>query len=613
MCGITGFIGNENAYIQILAGLYQLQNRGYDSAGISVIEDGEIKTHKYASMDTLSALTQLSEFEKQYENRFVGIGHTRWATHGAKTDINSHPHVSHDGLFSLVHNGIIENFQEIKKRLMEKGIEMKSQTDTEVIVNLIAVHFEEWGDVEQAIKETTDELKGTWGIGVLYKGEPNNLYCTRHGSPLLVGIDGQRAMITSEQSGFCNQFSKYIVLNNHDVCTLTRDNESGEITLNTSYVYTEKSAQNVNASLLPVPYPYWIIKEINEQIDSSLRAISLGGRLMSTNEVKMGGLYEHEEELKKLDNIIILGCGTSYHAGMIGVHYLKEIGGFNSVQLFDGAEFGVIDIPRMGKTGLILMSQSGETKDLHRCIQITNDQDLFMIGVVNVVDSLIAREVHCGCYLNAGREVAVASTKAYTSQVIILSMIAIWFSQVKGTHELKRMNMLRDLRGLHMNIEQTIKMTETQIRDKIVPLFKDRNSCFLLGKGKCESIAREGALKIKEISYIHAEGYSTSSLKHGPFALLEPNFPVILIAPNDEHYAKSMNAYEEIQSRHATIIMITDDSECDKPNHIKIPLNKTYRAMLSIIPLQLLSYELSLSRGLNPDMPRNLAKVVTVE
>jgi glucosamine--fructose-6-phosphate aminotransferase (isomerizing) len=236
-----------------------------------------------------------------------------------------------------------------------------------------------------------------------------------------------------------------------------------------------------------------------------------------------------------------------------------------------------------------------------------------MIGVVNVVDSLIAREVHCGCYLNAGREVAVASTKAYTSQVIILSMIAIWFSQVKGTHELKRINMLRDLRALYMNIEQSIRMTETQIRDEIVPLFKDRNSCFLLGKGKCESIAREGALKIKEISYIHAEGYSTSSLKHGPFALLEPNFPVILIAPNDEHYAKSMNAYEEIKSRHATIIMITDDSECDKSNHIKIPLNQTYRAMLSIIPLQLLSYELSLSRGLNPDMPRNLAKVVTVE
>jgi len=612
MCGITGFIGNEDAFSQILAGLYQLQNRGYDSAGISVIENGEIYTHKFASGDTTSALTRLAEFKNHYNAGHVGIGHTRWATHGAKTDTNSHPHVSHDGLFSLVHNGIIENYQEIKRDLHEKGIELKSQTDTEVIVNLISVYFAEYGEVERAIQKTIQELKGTWGIAVLYKHEPNKLYCTRHGSPLLVGVDENRAMVTSEQSGFCNQFGKYIVLNNHDICILSRTID-GNIQMNTRDVYSAKSALNVNSTLTPAPYPHWTIKEIHEQIDSSLRAISLGGRLLSNNEVKLGGLNERESELKQLDNIILLGCGTSFHAGMIGVHYLKEIGGFNSVQLFDGAEFGEADIPKMGKTGLILLSQSGETKDLHRCIQIAHDKDLFMIGVVNVVDSLIAREVHCGCYLNAGREVAVASTKAYTSQVIILSMIAIWFAQVKGIYELKRKAMLRDLRALHMDIEKTIQTTESIIRDEIVPLFKDRKSCFLLGKGKCESIAREGALKIKEISYIHAEGYSTSSLKHGPFALLEPNFPVVLIAPDDEHYAKSMNAYEEIRSRHATVIMITDNSKCDKLNHVKIPLNKTYRDLLTIIPLQLLSYELSLSRGLNPDMPRNLAKVVTVE
>jgi len=614
MCGITGFIGNENAYSEILDGLYQLQNRGYDSAGISILEDNGImkdimKTVKYASTDTISALTRLNESKTQYSNSFVGIGHTRWATHGPKTDINSHPHISSDGLFSLVHNGIIENYKKIIKDL---DIHMCSQTDTEVIVNLIAVHFKACGNVEESMRKTTQELTGTWGIAVLYKGEPNKIYCTRHGSPLLVGIDGDRAMITSEQSGFCNKFNKYIVLNNHDICVLTRMTD-GKIIMSTSDTYHTKNTQNVNASLTPAPYPYWTIKEINEQPDSILRAIGLGGRLMSNNEVKLGGLNEYETELKKLDNLILLGCGTSYNAGMIGMHYLKDIGGFNIVQLFDGAEFGEVDIPTMGKTGLILLSQSGETKDLHRCIQIAHDKDLFMIGVVNVVDSLIAREVHCGCYLNAGREVAVASTKSFTSQVIILSMIAIWFSQVKSTHELKRKRMLRNLRELYINIEQTIQTTETQIREHIVPLFQERANCFLLGKGKGESIAREGALKIKEISYIHAEGYSTSSLKHGPFALLEPNFPVILLAPEDEHYSKSMNAYEEILSRHATIIMITDKYDCDKPNSIIIPLNQTYRNLLSIIPLQLLSYELSLSRGLNPDMPRNLAKVVTVE
>ena len=343
-----------------------------------------------------------------------------------------------------------------------------------------------------------------------------------------------------------------------------------------------------------------------------MRAISLGGRLLSSNEVKLGGLNDNVETLQEIDNIIILGCGTSYHAGMIGVVYFKEICEFNSVQLFDGAEFTKYDIPKFGNTAIILLSQSGETKDLHRCIKIAQDTDLFMIGLVNVVDSLIAREVHCGCYLNAGREVAVASTKAYTSQVILLSMMATWFSQIKNTHKLARIRIIKDLRQLYLDIEKTVYLCEEKM-DTIVPLFKDRASCFLLGKNKGESIAREGALKIKEISYIHAEGYSTSSLKHGPFALLDEGFPVVLIAPEDEYYSKSLNAYEEIKSRHAEVIMITDHQDCDKENAIVIPYNQTFRHLLSIIPLQILAYKLSLDRGLNPDMPRNLAKVVTVE
>jgi glucosamine--fructose-6-phosphate aminotransferase (isomerizing) len=607
MCGISGFIGDENAYEKILNALYQLQNRGYDSAGISVVENDNIITQKYASTDGKSALDFLNEYS--YDSH-IGIGHTRWATHGAKTDTNSHPHLSHNNLFSLVHNGIIENYQEIKTFLSSKGIENKSQTDTEVIVNLIAYFFEECNDVVNAIEQTTQKLTGTWGIAVIYKNEPKKLFCSRHGSPLLIGIDDNMAMVTSEQSGFCNLFTKYIVLNNQDICTVSFDDN--KITLKTTDNYIEQSALNSKNDLTPDPYPHWTIKEINEQIDSSMRAISLGGRLLSNNEVKLGGLNENIDKLRELDNLIVLGCGTSYHAGMIGIHYFKEICDFNSVQLFDGAEFEKHDIPKKGKTGLILLSQSGETKDLHRCIQIANECGLFMIGVVNVVDSLISREVHCGCYLNAGREVAVASTKAYTSQVILLNMIAIWFAQIKNIHELKRISMIKNLRQLYLDIEKTIGLCEKSIPE-IVPLFNDKKSCFILGKNKGESIAREGALKIKEISYIHAEGYSTSSLKHGPFALLEKDFPVILIAPEDEFYSKSLNAYEEIQSRHAEIIIITDDKKCDKNNCIKIPYNATFRHLLCVIPLQILSYELSLSRGLNPDMPRNLAKVVTVE
>jgi len=606
MCGISGFIGNENAFQRIFDALLQLQNRGYDSAGISVIENDTMITHKYASINNTSALDFISN-HSHVSN--IGIGHTRWATHGAKTDINSHPHLSHDNKFSLVHNGIIENYQDIKIFLSSKGITNISQTDTEVIVNLIAHFYAELNDIELAIEETSQKLTGTWGIAVICIDEPDKIFCTRHGSPLLIGVDDKMAMITSEQSGFCNLFQKYIVLNNQDICTIQYKDD--KVTVNTKDTYITKNTLITNHQLTPDPYPHWTIKEINEQIDSSLRAISLGGRLLS-NAVKLGGLHEKVEDLKEIENLIILGCGTSYHSGMFGLNLFKEISEFNCVQLFDGAEFTKTDIPKKGKTCIILLSQSGETKDLHRCIKIANETNLFMIGVVNVVDSLIAREVHCGCYLNAGREVAVASTKAYTSQVILLTMIATWFAQIKGKHELKRKRIINDLRQLYLDIEKTIAICEDKL-DEIVPLFDNRDSCFLLGKNRGESIAREGALKIKEISYIHAEGYSTSSLKHGPFALLDEGFPVILVAPEDEYYSKSLNAYEEIKSRQAEIIMITDNKECDKKNAIIIPYNLTFRHLLCVIPLQILAYKLSLSRGLNPDMPRNLAKVVTVE
>tara|TARA_B100001287_G_scaffold276853_2_gene290124 strand:+ start:13066 stop:14889 length:1824 start_codon:yes stop_codon:yes gene_type:complete len=607
MCGISGFIGNENAYQKILDALRQLQNRGYDSAGISIIHEQKLITHKYASVNDKTALDLLDNFSY---NSTIGIGHTRWATHGVKTDLNSHPHISHDGKFSLVHNGIIENYQDIKIFLSEKGIENKSQTDTEVIVNLLAYHYNILNDIPKAIEDTSKQLTGTWGIGIICIDKPDTIFCTRHGSPLLIGVDDNMAMVTSEQSGFCNLFQKYIVLNNKDICSICF--EDNKISIKTIDVYIEKNTLNTNNQLTPAPYPHWTIKEINEQIDSSLRAISLGGRLLSNNSVKLGGLTGNTDILKDMDNLIILGCGTSYHAGMFGINYFKELCSFNCVLLFDGAEFTKYDIPKKGKTCLLLLSQSGETKDLHRCIKIANETNLYMIGVVNVVDSLIAREVHCGCYLNAGREVAVASTKAYTSQVILLSMISVWFSQVNNTNELLRDRIVKDLRKLYLDIAKTISTCENKI-DNLVHLFDNKNSCFLLGKNKGESVAREGALKIKEISYIHAEGYSTSSLKHGPFALLDKGFPVILIAPEDEYYSKSLNAYEEIKSRHAEIIMITDHEKCDKENSIIIPYNLTFRHLLSIIPLQILAYKLSLSRGLNPDMPRNLAKVVTVE
>ena len=610
MCGIIASIGKEdNSFFHNLSGLKQLQNRGYDSAGICSMINKQFITTKYASTDKESALVKVESEKKKHDDAYVSIGHTRWATHGAKTDINSHPHISSDGLFSLVHNGIIENYAELKNMLIENGFTFKSQTDTEVVVNLIAYFYNLHKNTVTAIQKTIEKLEGTWGLAITYINEPNKLYATRHGSPILVGHTNELAIVTSEQSGFCNQVKNYFILQNMDICMIEK--KGNKVDVYTNETYEVKKIKEEDNVMTPDPWPHWTIKEIHEQTESCLRAISLGGRLQSNNEVRLGGLESNKTELMMINNIILLGCGTSYHAGMIGMNYLKDLGGFNTVQLFDGAEFDEKDIPKQGRTALVLLSQSGETKDLHRCIQIGKENDLFLIGVVNVVDSLIAREVHCGCYLNAGREVAVASTKAYTSQIIILNMMAIWFAQKKDIHHYKRERYIQDLRNLHMDIKKTIEMCETKI-DELIPLF-NHHSCFLLGKGNGESIAREGALKIKEISYIHAEGYSTSSLKHGPFALLTKGFPVVLIAPNNEHYAKSENAYEEITSRHATIIFITDNMELEKENMIMIKKNDSFQDFLSIIPLQILAYKLSLSRDLNPDMPRNLAKVVTVE
>lgn len=609
MCGIIASIGNDNSFFHNLSGLKQLQNRGYDSAGICSIIDNQFVTTKYASTDTESALVKVEGEKKKHDDAYISIGHTRWATHGAKTNNNSHPHTSSDGLFSLVHNGIIENYAELKQMLINNGFTFKSQTDTEVAVNLIAYFYKLHKNTVTAIQKTIEKLEGTWGLAITCLNEPDKLYATRHGSPILVGHTDELAIVTSEQSGFCNQVNNYFILQNMDICMIEKNKD--KVNVYTNELYQIKKITKGEYVASPDPWPHWTIKEIHEQTESCLRAISLGGRLYSNDEVRLGGLESNKTELMMINNIILLGCGTSYHAGMIGMNYLKDLGGFNTVQLFDGAEFGEKDFPKQGKTALVLLSQSGETKDLHRCIQIGKENDLFLIGVVNVVDSLIAREVHCGCYLNAGREVAVASTKAYTSQVIILNLMAIWFAQKKDIYHYKRERYIQDLRNLHMDIKKTIEMCETKI-DDVVPLF-NHNSCFLLGKGNGESIAREGALKIKEISYIHAEGYSTSSLKHGPFALLTKGFPVVLIAPDNEHYAKSENAYEEIKSRHATIIFITDKEGVEKENMIKIKKNESFQDFLSIIPLQILAYKLSLAHDLNPDMPRNLAKVVTVE
>ena len=609
MCGIIALLAldNKNVLKYLLNGLKQLQNRGYDSAGICNITN-DFNLLKFASTKDYDSIKKLSDYINTIPKSFSGIAHTRWATHGAKTDFNSHPHLSYDNNIVLVHNGIIENFQQLKDDLISKGIDFASQTDTEVIVNLLAFNYKNCDNFMFALKKTLSMMQGTWGLAIINKKEPNKIYCVRHGSPLLVSVNKDMIMISSEQSGFNGLVNNYFVLDSNDICILEKNNNELNVTTDNKYKLIETS--KINFDLSPLPYEHWTIKEINEQYDASLRAISMGGRLLDDNKVRLGGLEENKEILKRIDNIILLGCGTSYNAGLLGINFIKDLCNFNTVQIFDGAEFTEKDIPKIGSTAIILISQSGETADLINCIDIAKKRDLFIIGVVNVVDSLIAREAHCGCYLNAGREVGVASTKSFTNQVIILSMIAIWFSSIDGINNNKRGKYIKSLRKLPFDIKNTVDSSNQSVKKYISLL--NKKSIFLLGKGNSEAIAKEGSLKIKELTYVHAEGYNGSALKHGPFALLDENVPVILIAPENKYFDKMLNAYQEVNSRNSPIILITDNNTINLPNKIIIPKNEIFSDLLAVIPLQLFSYYLSIHKNLDVDKPRNLAKCVTV-
>jgi glucosamine--fructose-6-phosphate aminotransferase (isomerizing) len=622
MCGIFGIVlnnNNENIYNLIINGLIQLQNRGYDSAGVCVIKNKKFEVNKCASTNKLNALDKLMnmiDIKEAKDNACIGIGHNRWATHGVKNDTNAHPHLSGDANFVIVHNGIIENYNEIKQKLIKEGFIFNSQTDTEVIVNLLQYNYNnsnvDCANMIDIIKKTIEELRGTYGLLIQSLYEPNKLYCVRNGSPLLIGQNEEEVIVTSEQSGFCNKMSNYITLHNDDICVITKTEDN--IVINTTHNYIKKNVTLVDSNQNPHPYEHWTLKEINEQPDVILNSINKGGRIKNASEVKLGGLEQHVDNLKNIDNIIILGCGTSYFAGLYGMYFFKQLCQFNTVQVFDGAEFNEQDIPIIGNTVFILVSQSGETKDLHRCIEISKNNNITTIGIVNVVDSLIAREVDCGIYCNAGKEVGVASTKAFTSQVVCLSMAAIWFSTLQNINEKKRVRMVSDLHNLSSDINLTLEICSENIKEYITKI--NKSNMFLLGKGSDEFIAKEGALKIKEISYIHSEGYSSSSLKHGPFALLDENFPVIILNMDQTHRAKTLNCYQEVSSRNSPVLIITNDISISSEvssDIIYVPENKSYASLIGIIPIQLLAYHLSISKGINPDKPKNLAKVVTVE
>lgn len=607
MCGIVGYLGIDNYYDYVINGLKLLQNRGYDSAGITYIYNNDLITKKFSSTHINNSLEILENSIHLNEESKIAIGHTRWATHGSINNINAHPHHDNQHMFSIVHNGIIENFHSIKNKLVDEGYHFLSQTDTEIISVLLGKYYSLEKNVEKAIEQTVNELQGTWALVIVHKDFPDQIWFTRNGSPLLLGIDDQFILIVSEQLAFNNYIKKYIIIENHDIISVKIKDSRIELqeSLN-RYTLQNKVKDDIVSK--PDNYEHWTLKEIMEQPNSINRSINNGGRIADNTNVKLGGLDQHKSKLLECEHLIILGCGTSYYSGLWSTQIFKILDIFTTIQSFDGAEFDIHDIPKKGKTCLIFLSQSGETKDLHRCIQIAKDYELYTIGVVNVPDSLIARETDCGVYLNAGREVAVASTKSFTSQCIILSMIGIWFSQNRGTSIRKRKTIIDSIRSLSFQFQNTLKNELLRTFSDLL----DKSTVFILGKGKEFAIAKEGALKIKEISYIHAEGYSSSALKHGPFALIENNLPVIILDIGEKYREKNRNVYEELKSRKARIIFITDEKS-GLENEILVDKNEIFGGLLANVCIQLLSYYKAISKKINPDFPRNLAKVVSVE
>ena len=617
MCGIVGYLGVVSCKQLLVDSLKKLQNRGYDSVGISFIHNKVIETIKAASTEVCDSISVLENHISELDSdSHIGIGHTRWATHGSKTTVNAHPHSDNKNRISIVHNGIIENYMELKNILKNEKYIFHSQTDTEVIAVMIGRYMDKGFNVDTAIRETISMLKGTWALCIIHNDTPNSMWLVRNGSPLLLGIEDNFIMVASENIGFNNNVKKYIILENNDIIKVSISNESIEYNCDIQR-YKINSVNIDDHQTLDAKYKHWMIKEIHDQIHCIERAINNGGRISGNTTVKLGGLDTFKSELENIEHLIILGCGTSYHAGLWSMNEFKQYDVFNTVSCIDGAEFDTLDIPKKGKTAVILLSQSGETKDLHRCIDIAKTYDLITIGVVNVPDSMIARETLCGVYLNAGREQAVASTKSFTSQCIVLSLISIWFAQVKGTYINRRHNTISNIMSLTYNIASIIEHKCSQIKEIANKISK--KSMFILGKGNCEAIAKEGALKIKEVSYIHAEGYSSSALKHGPFALIEKDTPIVLIDVNRKYHDKTLNACNETLSRGANNIIITTSPSpyinmgIDKQNIITIEHEDVFSSLSTNVCIQLLSYYLSIEQGHNPDYPRNLAKVVTVE
>jgi glucosamine--fructose-6-phosphate aminotransferase (isomerizing) len=613
MCGIVGYIGNKDAYPILINGLKRLEYRGYDSAGVSLLSNHR----NIAIYKKKGKVADLEEHAKQHDiSGDVGIGHTRWATHGEPNDINAHPHSSENGHFTIIHNGIIENYGRLKKKLEDRGYSFKTETDTEVLANLIEyIYLKGQVSAEIAVRLALHKVVGAYGLAILCKDEPDRLIAARRGSPLVIGVGDNEYFLASDATPIVEHTKSVVYLNDNDVAILGRD----ELVLKTlkNDKLTPK-VQKLNMEIGDIEkngYDHFMLKEIFEQ-PRSIKDTFRGRISHDQKDIALGGLHSVLPNLENAKRIIILGCGTSWHAGLVGEYLIEDLARI-PVEVEYASEFRYRNPIIKSDDIVITISQSGETADSLAAIQQAKEAGATVLGICNVVGSSIPRETDAGVYTHAGPEIGVASTKAFTAQVTVLAMMAILLGKKRGQiDDSVYQNLIAELSGIPDKIESMLQFNEEF--KKLAELYKDATNFLYLGRGYSFPVALEGALKLKEISYIHAEGYPAAEMKHGPIALIDENMPVVVIALQDKSYDKIVSNIQEIKARKGKVIALVTEGDTtirEMADHVlEIPPTlETLASLLTVIPLQLLSYHIAVLRGCSVDQPRNLAKSVTVE
>jgi len=612
MCGIVGYIGYRDAWPIVIKGLKRLEYRGYDSAGIAIFSDSGENIYKKAGK-----VSVLEEFASSKDRSgHVAMGHTRWATHGVPSDRNSHPHTSNNGKLSIIHNGIIENYATLKEELLRRGHEFKSDTDTEVLIHLIEeIQKIEQIDLLEAVRLALNEVIGAYAIVIMDKENPDRLIAARKGSPMVIGVGKGEYFIASDATPIIEYTKNVIYLNDNEIALITKDDLLVKRLDNVVQTPLVQELELQLEMLEKGGFDHFMLKEIYEQ-PRSIRDCMRGRIYPEEGKVQLGGIKEFAEKLKNIDRIIIVACGTSWHAGLVGEYLIEEYARI-PVEVEYASEFRYRNPIITEKDVVIAISQSGETADTMAAIEMAKEKGATIFGICNVAGASIPRLTHAGVYTHAGPEIGVASTKAFTAQVTVLTLMAFYMAQQKGTITTSKLiELLTELDNIPEKIQ--IALESNELIKEIAAKIKDSTNCLFLGRGSGFPVALEGALKLKEISYIHAEGYPAAEMKHGPIALIDEEMPVVFIATQNSSYEKVISNIQEVKARKGKVIAIVTkgDTEVKKMADycIEIPdSNEAFLPLLATVPLQLLSYHIAVMRGCNVDQPRNLAKSVTVE